>query len=207
MTLAEYVAGQLGNPSGLLGRLVLPRLWNRRNAALNDLTFDRLDLQPQDQVLEVGCGGGYLLHRIAGAVTHGLAAGIDASPQIVAFCQRRFRSLVRSGRLQVVCASAEDIPYPSNCFSKACTVNTLFYLTDAPQAISELWRVLADGGKAAICFTDRRFLEGRSFAAHGLNLCEAAEVRDMMDVAGFQDIRLTRGSDRWREFIILVGSR
>ena len=190
-----------------MGRFVLPRVWNRRNAALNDLTFDELHLRPRDRVLEVGCGGGYLLGRIAGAVTDGFVAGIDASPQIVGFCERRFRSLVKRGCLEVRCASAEDIPYPSGSFTKACTVNTLFYFSDASRAMRELWRVLQEGGQAAICFTERQFLEGRSFAAQGLNLYEADEVRGMMVSAGFRDIRLSRGSDRWREFVCLVGTK
>lgn len=36
--LARWMAQQLGRPSGIAGRSVLPRLFNRRNAALNDLT-------------------------------------------------------------------------------------------------------------------------------------------------------------------------
>jgi len=207
MTLAQYVARQLGNPSGPMGRFLLPRVWNRRNAALNDLTFNELHLRPNDRVLEVGCGGGYLLDRIAGAVTDGFIAGIDTSAQVVAFCQSRFRSLVRPGRVEIKRASAEELPYPSGFFTKACTVNTLFYVSDASRAIRELWRVLADGGEAALCLTDRRFLEERRFAAHGLSLYEASEVQEMMEAAGLLDVRLSRGSDRWREFICLVGRK
>lgn len=64
--IAKLMARQLGHPSGLVGRLILGPLWNRRNAALNDVAFDHLALRPHDRVLEVGFGGGYLIGRIVG---------------------------------------------------------------------------------------------------------------------------------------------
>ena len=67
----KFVAQQLGRPSGLIGQLILGPVWNKRNAALNDVAFDHLALNPHDRVLEVGFGGGYLLSRISTVVTEG----------------------------------------------------------------------------------------------------------------------------------------
>ncbi len=58
MFLGKFIAKQLGNPSAIVGNLILAPLWNRRNSALNDLAFDNLALSSQDRVLEVGFGGG-----------------------------------------------------------------------------------------------------------------------------------------------------
>ena len=80
---AKFLAGQLGRPSGVWG-LVLAPIWNKRNAALNDVAFQALALSPQDRVLEVGFGGGYLLGRMAQVVTAGFLAGVDVSPSMVA---------------------------------------------------------------------------------------------------------------------------
>jgi SAM-dependent methyltransferase len=118
--LAKFVAQQLGAPSGVIGRWVLAPLWNRRNAALNDVVFDRLALHSDDRVLEIGFGGGYLLGRMAGVVTQGFVAGVDVSEAMVAVCERRYRPLVRAGRLELRSAPAESLPYRSGCFSKAC---------------------------------------------------------------------------------------
>jgi hypothetical protein len=37
--LQRYLAGLLSRPTGIVGRFVLGPLWNRRNAALDDVTL------------------------------------------------------------------------------------------------------------------------------------------------------------------------
>ncbi len=207
MLPTKLVASQLLKPSGLVGKVILPRVFNRRNVALNDLTLESLALAAEDRVLELGFGGGYLLGRMSAVVTLGLIAGVDSSPLMAAFCARQYRSLVRAGRLEIGCASAGALPYPSGFFSKACSVNTIFYFPDAPRAISELGRVLEEDGRLAICFTAKKYLENRKFARNGLTLYEAEEVQGLMELAGFSEIRMIPGSDRWREFLCAVGKK
>ena len=207
MILDKFLAQQLSHPSGLVGRLVMGRLWNQRNIALNDAAFEHLALTPDDRVLEVGFGGGYLLGRMAGIIRHGLLAGVDASPAMVGFCERRYQPLVRQGKLELRCAYAEALPYSSGYFTKACSVNSIFYWQDAPQAISELWRVLAEGGVLVLCFTCKQALEDKAFTRHGLALYEADEVQWMMEAAGFQQMHLLWAADRHREFMCAVGRK
>ena len=83
--LAKLLAQQLGHPSNITGKWVLAPLWNRRNRALNDVALAKLDLRPDDRVLEVGFGGGYLLGRIAAVVTEGSIAEVDVSEAMVAY--------------------------------------------------------------------------------------------------------------------------
>ena len=205
--LARFLARQLANPSGVIGRWVMAPIWNRRNSALNDAVFDSLALHPRDRVLEVGFGGGYLLGRMAAVVTEGLLAGVDVSPAMVAFCEKRYRPLVEAGKLDLQCAPAESLPYPDGHFSKACLVNSIFYWQDAPQALSELHRVLEEGGLLVMCFTCKRCLEDRQFARHGLALYEDGQVCQMMESAGFDGVDTTRASDRHREFLCIVGRK
>jgi ubiquinone/menaquinone biosynthesis C-methylase UbiE len=203
---AKFLARQLGRPSGVWG-LVLAPIWNKRNAALNDVAFQALALSPQDRVLEVGFGGGYLLGRMAQVVTAGFLAGADASPSMVAFCAARYRALVSAGILELQCAPAEALPYPAGHFGKACSVNSLFYWQNASQALAELWRVLAEGGLLVLCFTAKHCLEGREFSRHGVALYETEEVHRLVEAAGFGEIRLTPAADKHREFVCLTGRK
>ena len=204
--LAKFLAKQLSNPSDLIGKLIMAPIWNRRNAALNDAAFDSLTLRPHDRVLEVGFGGGYLLGRMAAVVTDGFLAGVDVSPAMVAFCEKRYRSLVEAGKLEFKCAKAESLPYPDGYFTKACTVNSIFYWENAPQAISELYRVLEEGGVLVMCFTCKGCLEDREFARH-VALYEADQVCQMMESAGFDEMDMTRASDRHRGFLCTTGRK
>jgi arsenite methyltransferase len=207
MLPAKLFARQISHPSGILGRFVLPRVWNRRNSALNDVALNSLALRPGDRVLEVGFGGGHLLGRMAGAIPGGFLAGVDVSPAMVAFCAKRYRPLVREGKLELRCAGAESLPYPPAHFSKACSVNSIFYWQNAPQAISELWRVLAEGGMLVLCFTCKGSLEKRGFANSRITLYAAEEVQQMMEASGFHSMRMVRASDKHREFVCATGRK
>ena len=203
--LARFVARQLSHPSGLIGAQVLPRLWNRRNRALKDVAFDALELQPDDRVLEVGFGGGYLLHRMAVVVNQGLLAGVDASRVMVDYAKKR--DLPHLGSIEVCCACAENLPYRARYFTKVCSVNSLFYWSDIEGALSELARVLAVGGRLVLCFTCAESLQGKGFTRHGVMLHEDDAVEEFLEAAGLLVTRRTCGSDRYREFLCLTASR
>lgn len=128
----KFLARQLSTPSGVFGRWILAPLWNRRNSASNDAAFKSLVLQPDDRVLEVGFGGGYLLGQIAAVVTRGLIAGVDASETMVTLSEKHYESIIRTEKLEVLLAPAEALPYANGFFSKVCTVNSLFCWTDVP---------------------------------------------------------------------------
>jgi ubiquinone/menaquinone biosynthesis C-methylase UbiE len=204
---ARLLAMQLGRPSKLAGRLILAPLWNRRNVALNDAALARLALKSDDCVLEVGFGGGYLLSRIAEAVTAGAVAGVDASEAMVAYSKHHLQSLVDLGRLDVCCALAEALPYPTGRFDKVCSVNSLFYWSDAQQAIDECARVLKGGGLMVLCFTCKESLQNRRFARGGLALYDPGDVQAMMASAGFAEIAIELLADRHRRFWCMTAVR
>ncbi len=207
MFFDKFVRQQLGNPSGIVGRWVAAPLWNRRNVALNDVALEHLALSPQDRVLEVGFGGGYLLGKMSGIVTEGLLAGVDGSQAMVDLCQKRYRSLIRSDRLDLKCAQAERLPYPDGYFTHVCSVNSIFYWQDVPAAISEAWRVLAIVGALVLCFTCKESLQNKNFAKQGLALFGPDEVQQMMESAGFHATRTIHSSDRHRNFVCLIGCK
>jgi len=207
MPLSRLIAEQLNHPAGIVGHLLIGPLWNRRNSALNDAAFDALALCAQDRVLEVGFGGGYLLGRMSKVVTDGLLAGVDASTAMVGACQRRYRSLIQKGALEIGCARAESLPYPVGHFTRVCSVNSIFYWQNATQAIAEFGRVLADGGLLVLCFTCKESLATRGFSQHGLILYSGGQVQSMLELAGFRNIQTVLSSDQHREFLCMSGRK
>jgi ubiquinone/menaquinone biosynthesis C-methylase UbiE len=204
MGFSKGVSKQLHHPSGWIGRFILPRIWNRRNAALNEVTLEDLDLQSDDCVLEIGCGGGFLISRMAEVIDRGRITGVDSSKSMVDYNRRRFGRMIGNGKLEIDHAPAEALPYPDSHFTKACTVNTIFYFKNILNVFSELYRVLRTGGLLAVCFTNRKDLENKAFVRQGFMLYDADEAARLLKSAGFYEIRTRRDSDRWREFICMV---
>ncbi len=205
MPFPKQFASQLINPSGFFGRFMLPHIWNLGNRILNNLVFEQLDLQPDDRVLEIGFGGGYLLRCIRAEIKQGWVAGVDLSPLMIARFKRRYRSLFKDGRFFLGRVCAEALPFISKSFTKVCTINTIFFLKDIQQFFCEMYRILAENGTAIVCFIDRESLKKQSFIRYGLRLFEYEELQKMMESAGFKHIRMIHAKERERGFYCAVG--
>jgi arsenite methyltransferase len=203
MTISKLAAHQLGNPNRIFGKFA-GFIWNRRNAALNDTVLGLLALQPTDRVLDIGFGGGYLLNRMSSTVTDGLLAGVDVSPAMVAYAEKRYHKAVSARTLDLKCAAAESLPYPGSHFTKVCSVNSIFYWQNVKQGILEIKRVLALGGMVVLCFTCKASLEKKGFA-NNIQLYDPAEIEYMLANVGFQDIKTAAFSDKYRRYTCITG--
>lgn len=203
MGLGRFVASQLRKPSGLIGRIIA-RILNHGNAPMNDLTVKLLDLTPDDHVLEIGFGGGDLINRMVPLVTRGRIVGVDFSPEMTAMCMKRFGALVRTAKVELRCASAEDLPYTSDEFTKACTVNTIYFWPDPVASLKELWRTLRESGRLVVCFNPRTTAQKLPYTKYGFTLYDPAQVRRLLEEAGFRDIQMVAGSSRLGQFMCAV---
>ncbi len=88
------------------------------------------------EVLEVGCGTGLLLRRIASFARQ--ARGVDLSPGML--------EKARTRGLDVIEGSATDLPFPDHSFDVACSFKVLAHIPDIQRALSEMVRVTRPGG-------------------------------------------------------------
>ncbi len=103
----------------------------------------RLDLQPTDRVLEVGCGSGCLLLKLRDRV--GEVVGTDFSANML-------KHLDGTG-VETHCCEADALPFPDDSFDKVCCNGVVQYFPDedyARRAVSELLRVCRPGGRVLI---------------------------------------------------------
>ena len=200
-----FLANQLGLPSGWFGRLLL-RLLNRNNAVMNDLVLQELELQLGDRVLEIGFGGGDLIHKIVRTEMPSQILGVERSPDALTVCQKQFCQLMNQGKVELHLADAVALPFPDHYFNRICTVNTLYFWSDAPQVLIECIRVLMPGGKLVIGYTSKTYLEQQKLSQYGFTAYEVAEVEMMMRAAGFTNTKtILASSDRHQEFFCTSG--
>jgi len=204
---ARFIARQLGHPSGTIGRWILGPLWDRRNRALNDVSLEQLALQADDRVLEVGFGGGYLLGRMLPQVTDGFIGGVDISAAMVEQCRARYHAVIQTGKMDLKVGTADRLPYPAAYFTKAVSVNSIFYWPDAQSALAEFARTLKDRGRLVLCFTSKDSLQQKNLARHGLMLYNARAVQRLLEETNFHDINVTRHADRHRSFWCMTALR
>lgn len=202
--MIRFLARQFARPRGLAGRLLIGPWLDRIGAGMNRLALEELRLRPDDDVIEIGFGGGGLLAMIL-AATSGLVAGIDTSEAMVARARRRFRGEMR---LSLAVASVETLPLQDRAFDRAVSVSNVYFWPDPAAGLAELARVLRPGGTVSICFEPPDEL--RKWPGHrfGFRLYEELELRALMEQAGFGEIR--RAEDKGRKpdrFLCLTGTR
>lgn len=185
--IRAFLAKQLGYPSGIFGRLLM-KLLNKGNATMNDFTFQQLDLQSKDTVLEIGFGGGYLLEKIINSQIPSRIAGIDPQIDVIEMASKKFSPAINKGHLELKEAIGESLPYEHNTFTKICTVNTIYFWSNPQKVLEECERLLQPQGKLIICYNSPEFLAQTKLTQHGFTTYQPQDLESLMVSAGFVDV-------------------
>jgi len=95
------------------------------------------------QILDVGCGTGYLLGRLAGRVAQArVLTGIDAAPAMIQVAT----SAATDARLRFVVGTAEQLPWPGQTFDLVVSTTSFDHWADQRAGLAQCARVLAPGG-------------------------------------------------------------
>jgi SAM-dependent methyltransferase len=108
-------------------------------------TLELMAIKPEDNVLDVGCGTGWLSRMLAARAPHGRIVGMDVSDEMV---RQARRSCAEVENALFIEGSAEQIPWEDNFFQKVISVESAYYWPDAARGMLEIFRVLAAGGSA-----------------------------------------------------------
>jgi ubiquinone/menaquinone biosynthesis C-methylase UbiE len=119
--------------------------WSFYVEATTRETLARLSLRPTDRVLDVGCGTGALLGRLAGSHPAARLSGVDPVPEMLAVARRRLPPEVelREGW-------AERLPFADEQFDVVISCNMFHYLQRPVDALREMRRVLRPGGRLIV---------------------------------------------------------
>jgi SAM-dependent methyltransferase len=110
------------------------------------LTIEMLAISPGDRIVDVGCGPGNYTRDLADASGTGLVVGIDASEAMVAAAARRSGG----ANLAYLRADACALPFEDGTFDAACSVGVIHMIEKPMQALAEIVRVLAPGGRLVV---------------------------------------------------------
>lgn len=125
---------------------------------LRNLALERLGVASGEAVLEVGFGTGHSLERIAKAVGEkGRVRGVDLSAGMLAVSRKRLDRAGLSGRVELHCGDAAQLPYPDEEFDAVFMSFTLelFDTPEIPVVLGEIKRVLKPAGRLGVVSLSR----------------------------------------------------
>jgi SAM-dependent methyltransferase len=149
IVLLIYTLNQVRKPSKWFGRLFL-WMMNLSHSGLTDWGLKHVQLEKNSTILDVGCGGGRTIQKLAALAPEGMVYGVDYADGSVAASRAKNAQLIDAGRVEIKQASVSQLPFPADKFDLVTAVETQYYWPDLVKDMQEILRVLKPGGKLIV---------------------------------------------------------
>lgn len=149
LALIAYVLLQARKPDKWFGR-IFARAMNKGHDSMSDWGLRHVTIESRFTILDVGCGGGRTIEKLAAIAAGGMVYGIDYAEGSVAVSRELNASLIKVGRVVVQKASVSRLPFPDNTFDLATAIETQYYWPDLAGDMREILRVLKPAGRLVV---------------------------------------------------------
>ena len=123
---------------------------------------DELDIQPDDRVLEIGCGHGVAAGYVCERPRSGRLTALDRSAKMIAAARRRNAEHVDAGTAEFLIAELEELDLGERRFDKVFAVRVGLFHRE-PERARALRRALASRRRHAhYRVRPARLIQGRS---------------------------------------------
>jgi len=193
--LTWYMIRQCRKPNGWLGRLITS-IMNQSHAGLTLWGLEHIHVGRQDAILDVGCGGGRTVQRLAKMADLGKVHGVDYSNASVAASRSLNKAGIESGRIAIQNATVSGLPFPDQSFDLVTAIETHYYWwPDLPADMREIRRVLKPGGSLLVVAESYRggilgVVYGVVMKPLGGTLLTSDEHRDLLANAHYADVQV-----------------
>lgn len=194
MSFISKLLKQCRKPSGLFGRMVADGM-NRSHAPMTKWALEQIHLTEDMTVLDIGCGGGGTVRRIASRLKKGKVHGIDYSPESVMISHRVNAKHIQSGRVDIQTGTVSALPYADGIFDLVTAVETHYFWPNLSSDLKEVLRVLKPSGRIVIIggeYKGGKYDErNASFVKAGdMTYLTLAEHREVLEKAGFLEVTI-----------------
>jgi SAM-dependent methyltransferase len=186
------VLSQCRKPRWWPGRLFV-WIMNVRHGAVTRWGLGHVAIEKHFAILDVGCGGGKTIERLATLASSGKVCGVDYSSTSVAVARQVNAAGITAGRVSIQEASVSRLPFPDDTFDLVSAVETHYYWPQPVDDMREIFRVLKPGGRLVLIaetYKGERFglllaIPMKALRARYLTI---REHRDLFTAAGFVDV-------------------
>ena len=170
---------------------------NSSHSKLTDWGLEQISIDDHYTILDIGCGGGRTVSKLAAVATQGKVYGVDYSEESVAATKRTNARWIDLGRVEVRLGSVSQLPFPDGMFDLVTAVETHFWWPDLRNDMQEIFRVLKPDGQLIIIaevYKGAHAMASRlaeTYAGRtGMTLLSAEEHRRLFANAGYSDVQI-----------------
>jgi len=130
-------------PKGKLGNIQLKSM-NKEHTPVSLWGLKHLDIQCDDIILDVGCGGGININRMAKYAKK--VYGVDYSIESVNLSREVNREYINQGKVEVLEGNVQAMPFDDDSFDIVTAFETIYFWPDIEKCFGEVKRILKPGG-------------------------------------------------------------
>lgn len=204
-----YLARQVRKPNRWVGR---PFLWlmNRSHSTLTDWGLQQVSIEKNFCILDIGCGGGRTVQKLAAVATEGHVCGVDYASGSVAVSSSKNAGLIKDGRVEIHQASVSALPFPDGMFDLALAVETQYYWPDLVNDMKEVRRVLKPGARLLVIAETYKGGRLDPLKAPAMKLLNSSHLsptdhRELFLSAGYDDVQIIE--EKKRGWLCAIGHR
>jgi ubiquinone/menaquinone biosynthesis C-methylase UbiE len=197
---AVVLARQARKPHKWIGR---PFLWimNRSHSSLTDWGLRQVSIGKDYSVLDIGCGGGRTIEKLAGLANEGRVSGIDYASGSVAVSRSKNARLIESGRVEIQQGSVSQLPFPDSSFDVATAIETQYYWPDLVNDMKEVRRVLKPRGRLVVIAETYKGGRFDNLMAPAMKMLKSSHLsaddhRALFLSAGYDDVQIIEEKKR-----------
>jgi ubiquinone/menaquinone biosynthesis C-methylase UbiE len=189
-----YLMLQVRRPSKWIGR---PFVWlmNNSHSKLSDWGLRHAKIDRNFIVLDVGCGGGRTIRKLAALVSEGKVYGVDYAEGSVAMSRSENAESIQAGRVKVKQASVSQLPFADHKFDLVTAIETQYYWPDLANDMQEVLRVLKPGGTLLIIAETYKNGAGNKILGPVMKLLGSSSLsvddqRNLFSTAGYSEVEV-----------------
>lgn len=184
----KYVSSQFKNPRGL-GGVIISMIQNIINRAMYNNVAAMVSLKPNDRVLDIGYGNGYLLRKLYQKQEVELY-GIDISDDARKMAFKKNKKALKENQLHLSVGDCCNLPYEEGTFDAVTSINTIYFWRDTVKGLSEICRTLKKGKSFYNVVYTKEHLDTIKYTQIGYKKFEPGELEEYGELAGFEKIEI-----------------
>jgi ubiquinone/menaquinone biosynthesis C-methylase UbiE len=157
MKIWKFVVSQFGKPEGLFGKLAGFIMSTRpSNIERGDWGISLLDVQPTDNILEIGFGPGIAIHKMSALTNKGMIYGIDHSELMYKQATKTNTQAIEQGKVKLFHTSVATLPPFEKQLDKILDVNSFQFWEQPIEWLTALRAVMSEDGVIALVHQPRK---------------------------------------------------
>jgi ubiquinone/menaquinone biosynthesis C-methylase UbiE len=140
-------------PQGEPGSQMI-EIMNESHEKISDWCIDHLDINEEDIILDIGCGGGVNIKIFSEMAPNGKIYGLDYSELAVLKSCQVNQLAIDKRKVEIIQGSVSQLPFEDETFDIVTAFQTVYFWPNFIEDLKEVNRVLKPNGSILICNGD-----------------------------------------------------